>query len=122
MATKRRLISSPFLFYELFIFMRNDIKKIIVESIQELLEARNVTYPSEILFKIGKEVSGIRRIDMQTMGDGAAGLYRYEKDGNAYEIQIRPAALVKYKERWGNRMIKKSPGPVKMAHRILNKK
>lgn len=111
-----------FRFIDYLLFMsEKDVRKLIREALNQLDEARIVTYPSEILSKIGKEVGGIKTIDIQTMGDGATGLYRYEKDGNAYEIQIRPAGLVKYKERWGKRMIKKDPNPLKAAYNILNK-
>ena len=98
-----------------------DIRKLIREALNQIDEARMVTYTTELLSKIGREVSGLKTIDIQTMGDGSAGFYRYEKDGNAYEIQIRPAGLVKYKERWGKKMMKKEPHPMKPFYRMLNK-
>lgn len=98
-----------------------DLRKLIRESLSQLDEARMMTYTSEILSRIGREIPGLKTLDIQSMGDGSAGFYRYEKDGNAYEIQIRPAGLVKYKERWGNLLKKKETHPMKPFYRMLNK-
>ena len=38
-----------------------------------------------------------QRIDSWYIADGAVGLFRY-KDGNAYEVTVRPARLSQYKE------------------------
>ena len=78
-----------------------------------------VTFTSEILSKIGK-VDGMKTLDIQSTGSGSIGLYRY-KDGNAYEIEIKPAALIKYKERWGALLKKKEEHPIKPFYRMLNK-
>jgi hypothetical protein len=95
-----------------------DIRKLIREAINELEEARMVTYAYEIMSQFSKNVPGIKTIDFQAMGDGMIGLYRY-KDGNAYEIQIRPAGLSKNKERWGKLVKKNEPHPMKTIYRQL---
>ena len=84
-----------------------DIRKIIKEELERLNETRMVTYTSEILSRIGREITNLKTLDIQSTGDGSIGLYRYEKDGNAYEIQIRPASLIKDKYRWGNKLVSK---------------
>ena len=97
-----------------------EIRAIIRESLNQLFERRMVTYAFEISSKIGREIEGMEKtLDIQAMGDGAIGLYRY-KDGNAYEIQIRPISLSKDKGRWGNLIQKAEPHPMKAWYKMLN--
>lgn len=98
-----------------------DIRKIIRETLNQLDESRMTTYSFEILSNIGKQVPGLSQLGLQSMSDGSVGLYRYEKDGNAYEIQIRPADLIKDKERWGKFLTKNEPHYMKDIYKILNK-
>jgi hypothetical protein len=74
----------------------------------------------ELMSKISRGIEGVKIIDIRSMLDGTAGLFRY-KDGNAYEIEIRPASSIKDKEFWGNKLKKKEEHPMKPFHRMLNK-
>lgn len=98
-----------------------ELRKLIREALNQLDEVRMVTYAFEISSKIGREIEGMKTLDIQAMGDGAIALYRY-KDGNAYEIQIRPIALSKQKGRWEKLIAKKEPHPMKAVYKILNQK
>lgn len=83
------------------------IRKIIREELLRVNESRTTTYTSEILYAIGKSVPGLKPIASNFMGDGSEGLYRYEKDGNAYEIQIRPIEYANDKDNWKKYTAKK---------------
>jgi len=76
-----------------------------IEEAQEMLQERLETFASDIHREISK-IPGITRLGFWSLADGFVGLYRYEKDGNAYEIEIRPIQLGKHKELWGN-LVKK---------------
>lgn len=98
------------------------LRNIIRESLDDVLsESRMSTSAFEILSKIGK-IDGMKLLDLKGLVDGQIGLFRY-KDGNAYEIQITPAALIKDKELWGGRLASKE-NPDKAMYRDLgiNKK
>lgn len=98
-----------------------DIRKLIRESLAQLDETRMVTSNLDIMGQISRNVPGLKVLEIKSMFDGMAGLFRYEKDGNAYEIEIRPASLIKDKEFWGNLLKKKEEHPMKPFHRMLNK-
>jgi hypothetical protein len=98
-----------------------DIRKLIRESLERLDESRMGTSTLELMGKMTRGAEGVKVLDIRSMVDGMAGLFRYEKDGNAYEIEIRPASLIKDKEFWGNLLKKKEEHPMKPFHRILNK-
>lgn len=77
------------------------IRKSVRKELSILNEVRMVTYTSKILSDIGKSLPGIKKaIDIWSLANGSVGLYRYE-DGNAYEIEVRPAALSKHKDIFG---------------------
>ena len=84
-----------------------DIRKLIRESLSQLNEARTSSSTFELMSKMTRGVEGIKILDIRSMLDGTAGLFRYEKDGNAYEIEIRPASSIKDKEFWGNKLVSK---------------
>lgn len=67
---------------------------------------RLVTMASDIHSDISK-IPGITRLGLWSLADGFVGLYRYDKDGNAYEIEIRPIQLGKHKNLWGGLIKKK---------------
>lgn len=99
-----------------------DIRKIIKESLNQLDEARMITNTMGLISNMLRSVEGIKILDIRGMADGTAGLFRYEKDGNAYEIEIRPASNIKGKSFWGNLLKKKEEHPMKAFHKMLNKK
>lgn len=108
-----------FSFLWLFIFMTEKyIRKLIREQLEQLNESRMVTYPTQILFQIPKAIPELKMLGQHTMGDGSTALYRYEFDGNAYEIQIRPASLSKNKSDWGKILAPKE-NPAKKMYRDL---
>ena len=96
---------------------KKEVRKIIRETLEQLGESRMVTFTSDILWQAGKNIEGLKPLNIQSMGDGSVGLYRY-KDGNVYEIQIRPASLIKDKDRWGN-ILKPKENPTKKMYRDL---
>lgn len=67
---------------------------------------RLVTMASDIHSDITK-IPGITRLGLWSLADGFVGLYRYDKDGNAYEIETRPIQLGKHKNLWGSIIKKK---------------
>jgi len=71
---------------------------------QAIEESRMTTYTTKIMSEIS--IPGLKRISVYTVADGTVGLFRYE-DGNAYEIEIRPASLAKRKDVWGNLLKKR---------------
>lgn len=87
-----------------------EFRKLIREELRRINESRLQTFSSEILYNIGKNIPDLKRVSSNTMVDGAQGLYRY-KDGNAYEVQIRPVEYANDKENWKKFTSKK----VKMA-------
>jgi len=62
--------------------------------------AHTTTYVDQIISDISK-VPGFKRLDSWALGDGMTALYNY-KDGNAYEITIRPAKHGQHKDLFGN--------------------
>lgn len=98
-----------------------DIRKLIRESLEQLDESRGTTSTLELMSKMTRSTEGVKVLDIRSMLDGTAGLFRYEKDGNAYEIEIRPASSIKDKEFWGNLLKKKDDHPMKPFYRMLNK-
>lgn len=98
-----------------------NIRKLIRESIYQLDEARTATSTMELISNMTRGAVGIKVLDIRGMADGMAALFRYEKDGNAYEMEVRPASLIKDKEFWGNFLQKKEQHPMKPFHRMLNK-
>ena len=82
--------------------------KNITKFIRKVLqESRMMTYTGEILSLISKSIPGIKRLGFWSMGSGSVGLFRYEKDGNAYEIVIRPVDLGEFKDLYGDLIKKK---------------
>lgn len=95
------------------------IRKLIKESIEQIDEGRLTTSSLDIMGQISRNVPGMKALEMKSMFDGMAGLFRYEKDGNAYEIQIRPASSIKDKSLWG-KILQPKESPVKKLYRDLN--
>jgi len=81
----------------------NKIKVIINE---EILQERLVTFAGDIHREISK-IPDLKRINFWSLANGMVGLYRYEKDGNAYEIEIRPVQIGQHKDLWGKQIEKK---------------
>lgn len=52
-------------------------------------ESRLYTYTLELLSKISS-LDGIKLVTTQGTAQGNIGYFRYEKDGNLYEVEIRP--------------------------------
>lgn len=98
-----------------------DIRKLIQESLNDLYESRMTTNTFSLASQMMRAVDGIKILDIRSMADGTAALFRYEKDGNAYEIEIRPADNIKDKEFWGDILKKTEPHPMKDIYKILNK-
>lgn len=78
----------------------------------EVLQERLVTFATDIHREISK-IPDIKRIDFWSTANGMVGLYRYEKDGNAYEIDIRPVQIGQYKDLWGDKIKKKEEREIK---------
>jgi len=72
-----------------------------------LMEARMVTYSGKILSDIKSSVPYLKMLGLSSHASGSVGLFRNEEDGNAYEIDVRPAALAKFKDIWGDLLVKK---------------
>jgi hypothetical protein len=91
------------------------IRKAIRKELYLLNEVRMVTYTSKILSDIGRNLPGMKKtLDIWSLANGSVGLYRYE-DGNAYEIEVRPASLSRHKDIFGKyitKHIKKKTDPV----------
>jgi hypothetical protein len=96
------------------------LRKLIRETLEQLDESRMSTSTFGLMSQVSRNIPGLERLDIKTMSDGMAGLFRY-KDGNAYEVQIRPASLIKDKDMWGNLLKKKEEHPLKPYYRMLNK-
>jgi hypothetical protein len=73
---------------------------------EEVLQERLTTFATDIHSKIS-QIPDLKRIDLWTHANGIAGLYRYEKDGNAYEIDIRPVQVGQFKDLWGDKIKKR---------------
>jgi len=76
-----------------------NIRKIIKDELFKLNESRLITFTGDIMYSIGKNVPDLKRIASNSMVDGSEGIFRY-KDGNAYEIQIRPIEYANDKDNW----------------------
>lgn len=66
-----------------------------------------VTFTSSILTDIGKQLPYLKLIGKSSYASGTVALFRNENDGNAYEIDIRPASLAQHKDIWGDLITKK---------------
>jgi len=77
---------------------------------QLLTEARFVTYTGEIMGQISKSIPDLKRLDLRGFASGTMGLFRY-KDGNAYEIVIRPVKYSEFKDYYGDLVKKKIDRP-----------
>lgn len=66
-----------------------------------------VTYTSSILTDIGKQLPYLKLIGKSSYASGTVALFRNENDGNAYEIDIRPASLAQHKDIWGDIITKR---------------
>jgi hypothetical protein len=77
-----------------------------IEENQEVLNERLTTFASDIHSEISK-IPGLKRLNLWSTANGFVGLYRYEKDGNAYEIEIRPVQVGQNKAMWGNQIKKR---------------
>lgn len=91
--------------------MKIDELKTIIKNLI-LVETRTVTHTANIINKMGKEISDIRVLDIRGILNGTAGLIRYEKDGNAYEVIVRPAEYSEHKDLWKDRIEKKKKSVV----------
>ena len=69
-------------------------------------EVRSPVYTQEILQKISN-IADLNRLDSWLVADGSVALFRYERDGNAYEVEVRPISQGKSKELWGDKIKKK---------------
>lgn len=80
----------------LFVFYKKDLLK----------ESRMVTHTFQIASDIKRNVPGIEKlIELKSTGNGTVGLFRY-RDGNAYEIVIRPVEYGEFKDYWGKLITK----------------
>lgn len=77
-----------------------------IDENPEILNERLTTFASEIHREISK-IPGLTRINFWSLANGFVGLYRYDKDGNAYEIEIRPVQVGTQKALWGNQIKKR---------------
>jgi hypothetical protein len=80
--------------------------KEIASLLSELDEVRTPVFTLEIIQKIS-QLADMKRIDTWAVADGTVGLFRYEKDGNAYEIEVRPISQGKHKDLWKDKIKKK---------------
>ncbi len=78
----------------------------VVEPKKQVEEARSPVYTMELIQKIS-QLSDLKRLDSWAVADGTVALFRYEKDGNAYEVEVRPISAGKRKELWGDKIKKK---------------
>lgn len=77
---------------------------------QLLTETRLVTYTGEIMNTIRKNTPDLKMLQLRGFASGTMGLFRY-KDGNAYEIVIRPVKLSEFKDDYGDLIKKKIDRP-----------
>ena len=73
---------------------------------EEIIQERLTTYSTEIHREISK-LPNLKRINFWSTASSMVGLYRYEPDGYAYEIEIRPVEIGKHKDLWGNQIKKR---------------
>jgi hypothetical protein len=78
--------------------IKDDINKLFLEN-------RLTTYASKVLSDI--KSPDLKRLDAWTTAEGVVGLFRYEVDGNLYEVEVRPIQSGKHKDLWGKRIQKK---------------
>jgi hypothetical protein len=92
------------------------IRKAVRRELSLINETRMVTYTSKIVSDIGRNVPGMKKtLSVWSIASGSVGLFRYE-DGNAYEIEVRPASLSRHKDIFGKyltRHVKKKPETIK---------
>lgn len=86
--------------------MKNDKAKIVEIINEEILQERLTTYSTEIHREISK-LPNLKRLSFWSTASSMVGLYRYEPDGYAYEIEIRPVEIGRHKDLWGNLIKKK---------------
>jgi hypothetical protein len=80
--------------------------KEIAKLIDELNEVRTPVFTLEVIQKIS-QIPDLKRLDTWAVADATVGLFRYEKDGNAYEIEVRPISQGKHKDLWSDKIKKK---------------
>jgi hypothetical protein len=73
---------------------------------EEMLQERLTTHSIDIHGKLSK-VPELKRLNLWSTASSMVGLYRYEPDGYAYEIEIRPVEIGRHKELWGNQIKKR---------------
>lgn len=61
-----------------------------------------ITFCTKMLSDIKKNNPNLKMIGLNSLVDGAVGLFRNSDDGNAYEIEIRPVSEGHYKDLWGD--------------------
>ncbi len=66
-----------------------------------------VTYTGMMLSEIKNALPHLKSLGISSHARGTVGLFRNEKDGNAYEIDIRPAKLAQHPDIWGDILVKK---------------
>lgn len=86
--------------------MKNDNAKILQIINEEILQERLTTHGIDIHREISK-VPDLKRINLWSTASSMVGLYRYEPDGYAYEIEIRPVEIGQHKDLWGNQIKKR---------------
>ena len=70
-----------------------------------------VTFTGQLLSLFSKNTPGIKRLGSWSMASGSVGLFRFEDDGNAYEVVIRPDSLGEFKDLYGDMIKKKIDRP-----------
>jgi hypothetical protein len=88
-----------------------ELRLLIKESLETIVQEGRGTNLLGFIGNIGR-MQGMKALDIKSMNDGMAGLIRSEKDGNVYEVQVRPASLIKDKDFWGN-ILKPKTHPAK---------
>lgn len=73
---------------------RRRVKEVAESLVDQLLEARP-TRVFDLISQMLKGTPGIEVVDTWTQADGMASLFKTE-DGQAYEVQLRPAAYAKH--------------------------
>ena len=80
--------------------------KEISQLLSDIDEARSPVFTLEIIQKIS-QIADLKRLDSWAVADGTVALFRYEKDGNAYEVEVRPISAGKHKDLWRDKIKKK---------------
>ncbi len=69
---------------------------------QYLLEARMVTLTYKMLSDIKRSFPNLKLLKISSHSSGTVALFRNQEDGNAYEIDIRPASHAQHADIWGD--------------------